>query len=67
VLLVSFVFSGWARIYEAHKERDVLESYRLGANSYVRKPVDFLELVEAVGQLGFYWLELNRCSMEIER
>lgn len=41
------------------EERDMLEGYSLGANSYVRKPVDFLEFVEATRQLGLYWLILN--------
>jgi len=41
------------------EEQDVLKSYRLGANSYVRKPIDFTEFVEAVRQLGIYWLLLN--------
>jgi CheY-like chemotaxis protein len=41
------------------EERDLVESYRLGANSYVRKPVDFVEFVEAARQLGLYWLVLN--------
>lgn len=41
------------------EERDRLEGYRLGANSYVRKPVDFGEFAEAVGRLGLYWLLLN--------
>lgn len=43
------------------EERDVVESYRLGCNSYVRKPVDFDEFVGAARQLGLYWLLLNRC------
>jgi two-component system, response regulator len=41
------------------EDKDRTESYRLGANSYVRKPVDFLRFVEVVGQLVLYWLVLN--------
>lgn len=41
------------------EDEDVVESYRLGANSYVRKPIKFDELVEAVNRLGMYWLLLN--------
>jgi two-component system response regulator len=41
------------------EERDVAEGYGLGANSYVRKPVDFNEFREAVRNLGLYWLLLN--------
>ena len=43
----------------SREEQDLIESYRLGANSYVRKPVDFGEFLEATRQLGLYWLMLN--------
>ncbi len=42
------------------EERDMRESYRLGANSYVCKPVNFNEFADAVGQLGLYWLLINQ-------
>jgi len=41
------------------QEEDLLRGYRLGVNSYVRKPVDFNEFVDAVRQVGLYWLVLN--------
>lgn len=41
------------------EERDIIASYSLGANSYVRKPVDFEQFNEAVRQLGLYWLGIN--------
>ena len=42
------------------EEQDVIAGYSFGANSYVRKPVDFVEFVEAVKVLGLYWLALNQ-------
>lgn len=42
------------------EERDIVECYNLGANSYIRKPVDFDEFIDAVRQLGVYWLTLNK-------
>lgn len=42
------------------EEQDLVRSYALGANSYVRKPVDFKQFAEAIRQLGLYWMVLNR-------
>src|SRR5512133_1112831 len=42
------------------EEQDMMRGYALGANSYVRKPVDFIEFTEAVRELGLYWLILNQ-------
>lgn len=41
------------------EEQDIVSGYSLGANSYIRKPVDFIQFVEAVRQLHLYWLVLN--------
>ena len=44
----------------SNEEQDVIEGYQMGANSYVRKPVDFSEFLEAARHLGLYWLVLNK-------
>jgi two-component system response regulator len=44
----------------SQEERDIVDSYRLGVNSYVVKPVEFEDFAEAVSKLGFYWLLLNQ-------
>jgi two-component system response regulator len=43
----------------SNEQRDIIAGYDLGANSYIRKPVDFSQFTEAVRQLGIYWLVLN--------
>jgi two-component system response regulator len=43
----------------SNQEKDIIASYDLGANSYVRKPVDFAQFAESARQLGLYWLRLN--------
>ena len=43
----------------SREEQDMVNAYSSGANSYVRKPVDFNQFVDAIGQLGLYWLVLN--------
>lgn len=42
------------------EEADLVRSYDLGVNSYIRKPVDFTEFAEAIAQIGLYWLILNK-------
>lgn len=44
----------------SHEERDIVESYKLGVNSYIVKPVDFEQFTEAVRALGMYWVLLNQ-------
>jgi two-component system response regulator len=44
------------------EQEDVVRSYALGVNSYVRKPVEFKTFIDAVGQLGLYWLLLNKSA-----
>ena len=42
------------------EERDLVESYQLGVNSYVVKPIEFEDFMRTIGELGFYWLAVNR-------
>jgi CheY-like chemotaxis protein len=44
----------------SNEEKDLVESYKLGVNSYITKPVDFNNFIEAVSDLGYYWLLLNK-------
>lgn len=48
------------------EQRDILESYQLGVNSYIVKPVDFTQFTDAVRQLGMYWLLLNQHAVTID-
>jgi two-component system response regulator len=47
------------------EDEDLLQSYSLGANSYVRKPVDYAEFLEAARVLGIYWLTMNQPAPEV--
>jgi two-component system, response regulator len=47
------------------EEQDLIDGYSLGANSYVRKPVDFIQFAEAVRQLGLYWLIVNEAPPRV--
>jgi two-component system response regulator len=51
----------------SNEEKDIIASYDLGANSYIRKPVDFTRFTEAVRQLGLYWLVMNVSSPHLEK
>lgn len=44
----------------SHEERDIVESYQLGVNSYIVKPVDFSKFLEMVSQVGLYWSLVNK-------
>jgi len=46
------------------QDRDIVESYRLGVNSYIAKPVDFQQFIESVNHLGLYWLVYNRSPQQ---
>ncbi|HKB82279.1 MAG TPA: response regulator [Burkholderiales bacterium] len=50
----------------SNEESDVVESYRLGVNSYIVKPVDFASFVETVAKIGLYWILTNRAPQDME-
>jgi two-component system, response regulator len=49
------------------EDRDIVESYKLGVNSYVSKPVEFDEFIDAVSTMGFYWILINKPPSEVPR
>ncbi len=49
----------------SEEDHDITQSYRSGANSYVRKPVDFIQFSEAIRELGLYWLLLNQAPPHV--
>ncbi len=51
----------------SNEEKDRIDGYGLGANSYVRKPVDFNQFSDAARQLGLYWLVLNQPAPQLRR
>jgi two-component system response regulator len=51
----------------SQEERDLVESYKLGANSYVVKPLSFPEFSKVVANLGFYWLLINKSPADVGR
>jgi DNA-binding NarL/FixJ family response regulator len=51
----------------SNEEKDIINSYNLGANSYICKPIKFVEFAEAISQLALYWLVLNHPSPNSEQ
>lgn len=49
----------------SNQEKDMIDSYKLGVNSYIRKPVDFDQFIGAVNQIGYYWLLLNQLPKNV--
>ncbi len=49
------------------EEQDMINGYKLGANSYIRKPVDFTRFIDAIQQLGVYWLLVNEPPPSLKR
>lgn len=63
--LLEFSRLGRQDMTSSREDRDLVESYNLGVNSYVVKPVDFSQFTEAVRQLGLYWILLNQRPSEL--
>lgn len=55
-----FSFIPVIMVTSSHEEKDLVESYKLGANSYVVKPVDILQFIDAIKTLGQYWAIINQ-------
>ena len=47
----------------SREQRDLVEGYRLGVNSYIQKPIDFNEFQATIKELGYYWLVVNQCPL----
>ena len=54
-------------ITSSKEESDLINGYSMGANSYIRKPVNFNDFAEAIRQLGLYWLVLNETAADANR
>jgi CheY-like chemotaxis protein len=54
-------------VTSSHEERDLVESYKLGANSYVVKPVDIVQFIDAIKVLGQYWAVINQMPSELSK
>jgi CheY-like chemotaxis protein len=59
-----FSFIPVIMVTSSHEERDLVESYKLGANSYVVKPVDIVQFIDAIKSLGQYWAIINQTPPE---
>ena len=54
-------------VTSSKEQKDLIDGYALGANSYIRKPVNFKQFTEAISQLGLYWLVLNETTADLNR
>ncbi len=58
--------SRWVMVTSSKEDRDVMESYDHGVNSYINKPVEFNEFAKVVSELGYYWLFINRPPIPVK-